>query len=84
MDNYRVIEQKLRNLEPFNGNTLRAFWDERGYNVVSYYTRIASAVGTEREIDSRRYSVTTSKHQGLIRRAWGFPPLPKASQRAWA
>lgn len=84
MDNYKVIENKLRNLEPFNGNSLRAFWDERGYNVVSYYTLIATANGTEREVDSRRYSVTTSKHQSLIRRAWGFSPLPKASERAWA
>jgi len=72
MDNYKTIERKLRNLEPFKGNSLRAFWDGGSYLVVSYSTAIASANSTEREVTERKYSVTTSRHQNLIRRAWGI------------
>jgi hypothetical protein len=84
MDSYKVIEQKLRNLEAFNGNSMRGFWDERGYNVVSYYTLIANAHSIHRELDTRYYSVTTSKHQRLIASAWGLSPLKAKKFRAVA
>jgi len=72
MDSYKVIETKLTNLEPFNGNSLRAYWDGDVYKVVSYSTLIAE-VGNmgNRLISDYKYSVTTSRHQNLIRRAWG-------------
>jgi len=84
VDNYKVIENKLRNLESFNGNSMRAFWDERGYNVVSYYTLIAKAEGIHRELDTRYFSATTSKHQRLIASAWGLSPLKAKKFRAVA
>lgn len=84
MDNYKTIARKLSNLEPFNGNSLRAFWDERGYNVVSYYTLIAKAEGIHRELDTHYFSATTSKHQRLIASAWGMSPLKPKKFRAVA
>ena len=86
MDNYKVIEQKLKAYEPFRGNSLWATRSGDEYSVYSYSTLIARASVNVlwHEVDSRKYSVTTSRHQGLIRRAWGFSPLPKASERAWA
>ena len=77
MDSYKVISQKLQNREPFRGNSL---WAELGsdgvYRVWSYSTKIAIAFPDgQRELDRQRYSVTTSKHQSLIARAWGMTPL---------
>lgn len=76
MDNYKVIEQKLRNLETFEGNSMTARYsgpfNTGVYEVFSYRTLIATANGLGAiNLDSRKYSVTTSKHQNLIRRAWG-------------
>jgi hypothetical protein len=71
MDNYRTIAQKLTRLEPFKGNSM---WAEIGvdgsYNVYSYNTLIAAHYGHMYSISDRKYSTTTSRHQGLIRRAW--------------
>lgn len=71
MDNYKTIARKLANLEPFRGNTLTAYWDGDVYKVVSYSTLIATAVqaGYWTTFNDRKYSVTTSKHQNIIRRA---------------
>ncbi len=79
MDNYKTIEQKLRKGEPFRGNTLTGIWDSDSltYSVWSYDTLIATKKrmpdkGISVWLESRKYSVTTSKHQGIIRRAWGI------------
>jgi hypothetical protein len=82
-DNYSTIEQKLRNRENFQGNTMFGYNNGETYVVFSYNTPIAWFYQGGWELDSRRYSVTTSKHQGLIRRTLGLKPL-KASERAWA
>jgi hypothetical protein len=81
MDNYKTIEQKLANREPFRGNSLTAIanetWGSFEYRVYSYNTLIATKTwdGSEGEwftyLDPNRYSVTTSRHQNLIRKAWG-------------
>ena len=73
MDNYKTISTKLANREPFRGNSLRAYWDGEVYKVVSYSTLIAE-IGNMGNmlISDRKYSVTTSRHQNLIRRAWGI------------
>ena len=82
MDNYRTIEQKLANREPFRGNSLWAYTTENGvYRVVSYSTTIASFIPSEASdvwvgesgawVSSDKYSTTTSRHQNLIRKAWG-------------
>lgn len=80
-DNYRTIARKLDNLESFNGNTMRAqvekTWGTFSYRVYSYSTLIAEKTwdGSEGEwvtwVNPSRYSVTTSRHQNLIKRAWG-------------
>lgn len=76
MDNYKTIATKLGNLETFRGNTLWARYsgpfNTGVYEVFSYSTLIATANGLDAiNLDSRKYSVTTSKHQNIIRRAWG-------------
>ena len=73
MDNYKTIEQKLAEHLPFNGNSLTAFWDGDTYKVFSYSTLIARVNPSgDHDIATRKYSVTTSRHQNLIRRAWGY------------
>ena len=77
-DNYRTIEGRLALLAPFTGNSLRGYMDENGrFAVWSYGTLIATAWQTAEGIavtkfDQNKYSVTTSRHQNLIRRAWGL------------
>lgn len=81
MDNYKVIEEKLKRHESFRGNTMSAMWDGAGtYLVFSYQTKIAEYNADDddgRTLDPRQYSVTTSKHQSIIARAWNFPPVAK-------
>ena len=77
MDNYKTIETKLASLESFSGNSLSANWSMGEYLVWSYNTEIASASGGKITpfsfwIDPAKYSVTTSRHQNLIRNAWGL------------
>lgn len=84
MDNYKVIEQKLANRESFKGNSMYAVSDlERAesslnpapkYLVFSYSTLIASYDYNTEEfwVNPRKYSVTTSRQQNLIKRAWGI------------
>lgn len=74
MDNYKTIETKLRNRESFRGNSLIASSYGNLYQVVSYDTLIASYdIETHRVwLDDTKYSVTTSRHQNLIKRAWGM------------
>lgn len=87
MDSYRVIEEKLKRFEPFRGNTMTAYFDERGnYHVMSYNTEIATywALPQGKELDTQWYSETTSKHQRIIARAWGFSPLKPKKFRAVA
>lgn len=77
MDNYRTIETKLRNREDFRGNSLQGYLDDYGtYRVVSYNTTIATATptaeGVRLKIDETKHSTTTSRHQNLVKRAWGL------------
>lgn len=80
MDNYKVIENKLRNLESFNGNSMTAKSNQTNsrfeYKIYSYNTLIAETVwdGSEGEwftwVNPNKYSVTTSRHQNIIKRVW--------------
>ena len=78
MDNYRTIETKLANRLPFTGNSLTGFWapldGEQTYQVWSYTTLIATIRdgGGPRWVSPIKYSNTTSRHQNLIKRAWGL------------
>jgi hypothetical protein len=77
MDSYEQIETKLRNLEPFRGNSMMGLLDEWGsYKVYSYSTQIAQAYptasGIRAKMNNEKFSTTTSRHQNLIRKAWGL------------
>jgi hypothetical protein len=73
MDNYYAISDRLKNREPFTGNSLRGFWDGDTYKVFSYNTLIATLEsGGPRWVSSTKYSNTTSRGQNLIKRAWGL------------
>ena len=72
MDNYKTIENKLADLVPFKGNSLSAYWEGEIYKVVSYSTLIAVKQPSGRVIASKKYSSTTSRHQNLIKKAWGI------------
>lgn len=69
--NYKTVEQALRDRLPFEHSTMSGEWFEGVFTVKSYSTVVARIddVG-ERWINSLRYSQTTSRHLGIIRRAW--------------
>lgn len=78
--NYVEIERAIANREEFTGNSCRGYFEGGDYVVVSYNTAIARATrltvaGATRNgelwINPNKYSVTTSKLQNIIRRAWG-------------
>jgi hypothetical protein len=78
--NYRQIETALARREEFKGNSCHAVWLGDSYAVYSYKTRIFTVEGSyagkpgrgELELDTRKYSVTTSRLQNIIRRVWGI------------
>lgn len=73
MDNYQTIARKLANSEPFRGNTMSAVYVGEVYKIYSYNTLIGEIGNMGNKIfNATKYSVTTSKHQNLIRRAWGI------------
>jgi len=74
MDNYKTIESKLRKQESFRGNSMTASSFGELYQVDSYNTLIASYNVKTGEVwlNPTKYSVTTSRHQNLIRKAWGI------------
>lgn len=72
MDNYKTIPERLENRQAFRGNSLTGLWLGDTYTVISYDTPIAwLKAGGKREVSPDFYSVTTSRHQNIIRRAWG-------------
>lgn len=73
MDSYKTIETKLRNRESFNGNSMNAHYTEGAYMVYSYATLIAyHNYDGELYFNPKKYSVTTSRHQNLVKKAWGL------------
>jgi len=71
--NYKQIAVALETLQPFTGNSLKGVQLGDTYRVISYSTQIAEYNTTtgEKWVSPTRYSVTTSRQQNLIRRAWG-------------
>lgn len=77
---YKSMETAIKNCVPFEGNSARGVWDGETYKVYSYRTLIATVEGSfagrdgrgEVELDTRKYSVTTSRLQNIIRRAYGI------------
>lgn len=69
--NYRQIEGALARREEFKGNSCHAYWDGTQYRVISYSTLVATSENGVGWVTPQKYSVTTSKLQNIIRRAWG-------------
>lgn len=66
--NYDQIPHRLISQEPFNGNSMSAYYDSSGnYIVASYNTEIARVTHDgQRVFNDRKYSKTTSRHQNLV------------------
>lgn len=77
---YRAMETAIKNCQPFEGNSARGVWEGDVYTVYSYKTRIFTVEGSMAgraghgiaELNAEKYSVTTSRLQNIIRRAWGI------------
>ena len=74
--NYREISELLATKTPFKGNSCHAFIDDENvYRVFSYSTQIAlfQLSGEPNPwLNPSRYSVTTSRLQNLIKKAWSI------------
>ena len=69
--NTNKAHELIAELKPFTSNgSLSANWQNGDYVVMSYGTAIALVNPSENlaVLNGRRYSVTTSKHQGQARR----------------
>lgn len=69
--NYTQVERAIAERVPFTGNSCRGVLDYDGaYIVYSYSTPIAQVFDGKYSLNARKYSVTTSRLQNIIRRAW--------------
>lgn len=72
--NYSQIESAIANRREFTGNSCAGRWLDRSeYVVFSYSTLIYSddLMTGRKTLNARKYSKTTSRLQGIIRRAIG-------------
>lgn len=70
--NYTQIEKALLERVPFKGSSCHAYFDGDQYRVVSYSTLIATSERGVYWVNPTKYSVTTSRLQNIIRKAWGI------------
>jgi len=69
---YKEMEDKLRNKESFNGNSVVAEYEDGMYKVWSYGTEILRTNGFDFNFDNSYYSVTTSKIQNMLIDVFGL------------
>lgn len=70
---YKTIPSLIATRTPFTHGSHSAYTDtDNRYRVFSYSTEIATAKGDEITFNDRKYSVTTSRLQNIIRKAWGI------------
>lgn len=79
MTTLKQAEERITNLAPFWTATLSGNWeryddDSEGYVVRSYGVQIAESYKNYNGLstDAYDYSVTTSKHANIVKRAWGL------------
>ena len=75
MDNYTIIDLRLRRNYTFRGNSSWSrITEDNTYEVYSYNTLVATKQLDTGEswVSDERYSNTTSRLQNLIRKNWGL------------
>ena len=70
--NYNQAVRAMENRQAFKGNTLWAQWENGEYCVYSYRTLMLRENAEGVWFNETKYSVTTSKHQNYIRRAFNL------------
>lgn len=70
--NYREVQDYLTRGVPFRHRSISAEHVGDVYTVKSYSTVIAKWSPLCKWTDDSKYSVTTSKHQSYIRKAWSL------------
>jgi len=73
--NYRAMQTALENREAFEGNSASAFIDESGKYIIMSYDTIMAVIGENGGVESfneKKYSMTTSRLQNMIRRAYNI------------
>ena len=70
---YREIPALLEQRKPFDGNSCHAFMFGGNYEVYSYQTLILQEIdGKVIYWNAKKYSVTTSKLQNILRRVFNL------------
>ena len=73
--NYKQAPNAVAQMLNFKGNTMSGWWlDSSQYVVFSYAKEIGryDRLTDKLTINAEKYSVTTSRHQNIVRRAWGL------------
>jgi hypothetical protein len=76
---YKTMPSLIANRVPFTHGSAHAYTDTDGmYRVVSYSTEIATSLSPFNDgvfvnhLNERKYSMTTSRLQNIIRKAWAI------------
>jgi len=70
---YATIPALIQTLTPFTHGSCHAYIDADGqYRVISYTTLIATAKDGVYQLSEQKYSMTTSRLQNIIRKAWSL------------
>lgn len=82
--NYTQVERAIANCVPFTGNSCHAEFStgDGYYRVYSYGTLIARIMPytmAHYQLNTRKYSNTTSRLQNIIKRAWANVPVSELS-----
>jgi hypothetical protein len=82
MTTLKQAEQAIANCEPFNTGTLTGTTEESDYGVILYVVRSYGVPIAQHDafladtglvyVTAYDYSVTTSKHANIVKRAWGI------------
>lgn len=82
--NYRQIPSLIASRRPFEGNTMDGRWEGDIYRVWSYSTVIAEYQNGVWYLNTRKYSVTTSRQQNLIVRAISSAFTKDFEEHGWS
>ncbi len=70
---YATMPALIATRSPFTHGSCHAYTDTDGeYRIVSYSTLIATAKDGALWLNARKYSMTTSRLQNIIRKAWAI------------